>query len=257
MKNAEENVQMPIHALIVDDDPVFAEEFAELLTGAGFLTQIVGSLPELNTILTTERFDIVVLDQFLRGSDSLSHLLNLRRLYSGGLVVLTNNADDIDRVIGLELGADDFIHKLQKPREIVARLRAVARRSVPSGRPAHAIAPPPIKVGSPSGWAIDTQRHHIMAPGDCVLKLTMTEFELVRLLAERRGEVVDRDTLYAAVLGRPRNGADDRSLDNLVARVRRAFDALLGNAESFRSLRGRGYSYVGPTLEDLNTETTQ
>jgi two-component system OmpR family response regulator len=251
-----------ITTLIVDDDSVFAEEFAELLKGSGFQTEIADSLEQLDSALAVRTFDIVVLDQFLNGLNVLPRLLHVRERHAGGLVMLTNNADEIDRVIGLELGADDFIQKLQKPREIVARLRAVVRRTGSDNRLTRSDPSPlpwPVQGAEPdarlAGWQLDLAKRVVIAPNNQILKLTMTEFELVHLAASRHGQPIDRNQFYLTILGRSHAGPEDRSLDNIVSRIRRAFAVyLLEDIPVFRSVRGRGYCYVGPTLETVGSK---
>lgn len=181
-------------------------------------------------------YDLIILDQFLNGQDSLRLLPEIRQRHAGGLIILTNNQDEADRILGLELGADDFIPKTQKPREILARVRAVLRRSVPQ------------QPAPQAGWEVDRLRREVRAADGQALPLTSAEYTLMAYVAGHQGEVIDRDDLYRAVIGREKAGAFDRTLDNLISRVRKAIAARSDYHDAFKSVRGRGYFYAGPPL---------
>src|ERR1700722_407482 len=129
--------------LLVEDDRAFATEFCAFLDTFGYFAEVATSLDQLKAVLESDEFELIILDQFLNGQDSLRYLAELRQKHLGGLIILTNNQDEADRILGLELGADDFIPKTQKPREILARVRAVLRRS---NRP---------QTQAPANWEID------------------------------------------------------------------------------------------------------
>lgn len=220
--------------LLVEDDQVFASEFCAFLDSFGYSARVVTTLTELQAVMVSDRFDLIILDQFLNGQDSLRYLAELREKHCGGLIILTNNQDEADRVLGLELGADDFIPKTQKPREIVARVRAVLRRAARS------------QVPPRSAWEIDRARREVRGPDGQSLPLTSAEFNLLLYIVGRQGDVIDRDELYRAVIGREKGGPLDRTLDNLISRVRKVIASCSDYSDAFKSVRGRGYFYAGP-----------
>jgi DNA-binding response OmpR family regulator len=187
---------------------------------------------------------LVVLDQFVGDQDSLTILAQLRKGYLGGVVVLTGNDEQVDRVIGLELGADDFVSKAQPAREILARLRAVLRRAMPPAELPVAPAVPARDAKPAAAWTFDTRRRELLAPGGTAVSLTAMEFELLAYLHAREGTVVSRDELSEAILRRKFSPLD-RSLDNLVARIRAALKPFEGDRNAIKSVRGAGYVFVG------------
>ncbi|HVY14347.1 MAG TPA: response regulator transcription factor [Rhodopila sp.] len=221
--------------LLVEDDQAFASEFCAFLDTFGYLANVATSLDQLKAMSAANVFDLIILDQFLNGQDSLRYLPELRQRHHGGLIILTNNQDEADRILGLELGADDFIPKTQKPREILARVRAVLRRAT-RGQAAPEQA----------GWEIDQARREARGPDGKPLPLTSAEYNLLLFIVGRQGEVVDRDELYRVVIGREKAGPFDRTLDNLISRVRKTIAACSDYSDAFKSVRGRGYFYAGP-----------
>lgn len=222
--------------LLVEDDQVFASEFCAFLDTFGYAPQVETSLDNLRSVAGSSPFNLIILDQFLNGQDSLRFLPELRQRHTGGLIILTNNQDEADRILGLELGADDFIPKTQKPREILARVRAVLRRSGRSGS----------AVPAAAAWEIDQARREVRGPDRQPLPLTSAEYSLLLYVVIRQGAVIDRDELYRAVIGREKAGPFDRTLDNLISRVRKVIATSSDYADAFKSVRGRGYFYAGP-----------
>ncbi len=154
--------------VLVEDDAPFAEELVEFLTAHGLRTIWFPGMSGRIAEIVQLQPDLLVLDQLVAGHDWLTLLPELRRVYPGGVVVLTSNTDPVDRIVALETGADDFVAKSLGPRELLARLRAVLRRVGPGVQP----APPPS-----ARWVIDTRRHLLVAPDGTPMKLTSTEFE--------------------------------------------------------------------------------
>jgi two-component system OmpR family response regulator len=222
--------------ILLEDDDEFAVELCDYLGRHGFAAVQVRSVAALLRRLAEGRVEAVILDQFIATSDVILSLAEIRGAYAGGLVFLTGNEELADRVMGLEMGADDFISKLAPPREIVARLRSVIRRSSERLR-ARA------EGARGDGWMIDRQRRQLLQPDGTAVHLTAHEFELLVVLQAHVGAVVSRDALSEAVLRRP-YAASDRSVDNLVLRLRKQLAAHGAGDELIKSVRGAGYVFV-------------
>jgi two-component system OmpR family response regulator len=162
----------PNDILLVDDDDMFAEELSAYLNVHGFAVDLARSMDETFERISVKSPDIVILDQFLGAVDSLSMIRQLRRRFLGGLMILTGNAEPTDRIVGLELGADDFVSKLTSPREVVARLRSLQRRSQnPAMRQEEDVQPAnaPERSGR---WVLDMSRQELFAPDGRLVHLT-------------------------------------------------------------------------------------
>jgi DNA-binding response OmpR family regulator len=232
--------------MLVEDDDGFAQEMSEYLQNHGLTSTRIAQLDNLAEQIRRASPRVVLLDQFISGNDALMMLPQLRNGYAGGLVVLTANRDETDRIVALELGADDFIVKNQPPREILARVRAVMRRSAQSN-PSPEYQDVPVDETTPAraSWLIDLSRRALFAPDGTQVHLTSTEFELLAYLSARTGQTAPRAELYAAILRRPAYGSDDRAIDNLVSRVRAALAPFLPRHNPIKSMRGVGYIFVG------------
>ncbi|MBN8892439.1 MAG: hypothetical protein BGP12_14820 [Rhodospirillales bacterium 70-18] len=223
--------------ILLEDDDDFAVELCEYLGRHGFSAVQVRTVDALLRRLAQGRVEAVILDQFVAANDIIMSLADIRRAYAGGLVFLTGNEELADRVMGLEMGADDFISKLAPPREIVARLRSVIRRSSERLQARAAGA-------REGGWVVDRQRRQLFQPGGAVVHLTAHEFELLAVLQAHLGAVVSRDALSEAVLRRPYTVLD-RSVDNLVLRLRKQLAAHGASDDLIKSVRGAGYVFIG------------
>jgi DNA-binding response OmpR family regulator len=232
--------------LLVEDDSPFAEELSEFLVGHGLKAVVCDSLADLAPRVQELQPDALVLDQFVGGRDVLPLLAGLRSIFAGGIMVLTGNQDRTDRIVALEVGADDFISKSAGPREFLARLRAVLRRAQ-----LHAGGEQPTVQAKPGGrWRIDTRRLEVHSPDGTLLPLTRTEFHALVVLMQKAGELVTRDHVSLTVLGR-RFSPLDRSVDNMVSRVRKALEPHLGGQPSISSVRGKGYVFDAFVLADV------
>ena len=231
--------------LLIEDEPDFAVELVEFLAGHGMRVHWHSTLDDMFPAITELRPDLLLLDQFIGRQDALTRLPELRRVFGGGIVVLTGNQDAVDRVVALETGADDFVAKAQPPRELLARIRAVLRRARPDPEPA---ATPSTgadgRLAVSGGWQIDIAREFVRAPDGTVLRLTHTDFQALLFLARNTGRLVSRDELSSAVLGRPFRPLD-RSVDVMVSRVRKMLELYMNGIDPIRSVRGKGYLFSG------------
>jgi two-component system response regulator CpxR len=241
-----------MRALLVDDDHELARLLREYLTPHGVTVDHVdegaGALDRLAQ--ATEPYDIVLLDVMLPGIDGFEVCRRIRAKRAIPVVMLTARGDDTDRVVGLELGADDYVPKPFNPRELLARMRAVLRRTQPSPPPAEPVeAPGPIVVGD---LTIDVPAHRATLAGRD-LTLTSFEFRVLVVLARRAGEPVTREELASEVL--PRRASDsaqydpsvDRSLDVHVSHLRQKLGDGPREPKRIRTVRGIGYILVRPS----------
>ena len=241
------NAERKQHVLLVEDDETFAEEFGGFLASFGYEVRHVGTLAGITELVAAETFDVILLDQIVLGQDSIAVIEPIRQLFDGPVIIITNNTEIVDRIIALETGADDFIQKLQPSREILARIRAVMRRT------SHALdgassshAPMHADHSAQEGvWQLSHRSRTLMTPTGARVALSSAEFDLLVFLATRRGRPVSRDEISQAVFRRPHAGATDRTVDNLLSRLRRSLMPYLNSGNAVRSLRGMGYVFVG------------
>jgi two-component system OmpR family response regulator len=172
------------------------------------------------------------------------------------VIILTGNTEQADRIIGLELGADDFIGKLQNPREIVARIRSLIRRSAsrrmsdiepirPTEDRKATLNVPRTSRGDASAWTIDVARRNVFMPDGSPIGLTAAEFDMLLFFARAPGQIIGRKDLFVGVFGREQSGPFDRTVDNLVSRLRRALGHHGLSGDVFKSIRGKGYIFTG------------
>ncbi len=227
---------MPTRTLIIDDDAELCDLLREYLAREGFAVESVGDGVTGAARAVGGDYEIVVLDIMLPGQSGLEALRAIRRTSEIPVVMLTARGEEVDRVLGLELGADDYLPKPFGARELVARMRAVLRRGRPR-RPDDGA-----RVLELGDLRLDRGAHTAHRAGEEIV-LTGTEFALLDRLAAHAGEVVGRDDLFRDVLGRRPTGFD-RSLDVHVSNLRRKLGPLPGNRERIKTVRGSGYIYV-------------
>jgi two-component system, OmpR family, response regulator CpxR len=222
--------------LVIDDDPALVDLLAESLHREGFSVSSAAS-GEMGLELTAiESFQMVLLDVTLPGINGFETLRRLRSRSNVPVVMLTARGEDLDRIVGLEIGADDYLPKPFHFRELVARMNAVLRRTSPS----YANAP----RGAQSGIQIEVHSRLVRRDGQ-VLDLTTSEYDLLRVLMESAGNTVPREDLCQQVLGREFNPLD-RGIDNLISSLRRKLGPTDEGLERIKTVRNLGYLYTGP-----------
>ena len=220
--------------LIIDDDRELGEMLKEFLAPDHFeLTACLSGEDGLQA-LQDEKFDLLILDIMLPGISGIDVLRRVRQGNDIPIVMLTARGDDVDRILGLEFGADDYLSKPFNPRELLARIKAIMRRSQPgSGRSQR------INVGA---IELDVRSRRVSS-GNTQIRLTGTEFELLRCLAESPGETVTKERLSREALGR-RHMPYDRSIDTHISNVRGKLIAAGVASPTINSRRGVGYSLL-------------
>jgi two-component system response regulator CpxR len=226
--------------LIIDDDVELCDLVAQFLEPEGFSAEAVqDGAAGLERAKSGEHV-LIVLDVMLPRMNGLELLRRLRRVSSIPVILLTARGDDVDRIVGLELGADDYLPKPFNPRELVARIHAVLRRSRPEARPAGS-APERIQVGD---LELDVGARVVRQAGHPV-ELTTVEFNLLEALLRNAGRVVTRDQLAKEVLGRTFTPYD-RSLDMHISNLRRKLGDQAKGRELIKTIRSVGYLYSFP-----------
>jgi DNA-binding response OmpR family regulator len=222
------------NVLLIDDDEALARMLSEYLSGYGLAVEWAKNAEEGLGKLRSASPDVVILDIMLPGLDGLGLLPRLRALNDIPVLMLTARGEDTDRIIGLELGADDYLGKPFNPRELLARLRALVRRGRPAGRDAGLL-----RFGR---LTIDRSRRQIHL-GEEERPLTGHQFDLLVALAENAGRVMTRDQLLRRVRGTALE-AFDRSIDVHVSRIRAAVEEDPKSPRRILTIRGVGYLFV-------------
>jgi two-component system OmpR family response regulator len=229
----------PEHILVVDDDPGIRDVVSEFLSRHGFAVDTAADSREMERALARRRPDLVVLDLMLPGEDGLSICRRLARPDGPAVIMLSAMGEETDRIIGLELGADDYLPKPCNPRELLARVRAVLRRR----REPRTLDEPLGAACEFAGWRLDLVRHELRSPGGVVVNLSSGEFSLLRAFVEHPQRVLTRDQLLEFARG-PQSDAFDRAIDVQISRLRRKLEEGGGAVELIRTVRSEGYIFT-------------
>jgi two-component system, OmpR family, response regulator len=229
----------PPHVLIVDDDAAIREGLVQVFTRAGFSAAEAEDVPAMERALAGRGADLVVLDLMMPGEDGLSACKRLSGKGGPPIIMLSALGDDADRIVGLELGADDYLAKPCNPRELVARARAVLRR----GREPEAPRGDAVRF---AGFRLDLARRELNDPEGVVIPLSTGEFRLLRAFVERPQRVLTRDQLLDFAFNND-SEVFDRAVDVQVSRLRRKLDSG-GVGEIIRTVRGEGYLFTAKPI---------
>ncbi len=232
-----------LRILVVDDDQALRELLTDYLTQVGFIVDAAADGVQMRERLAQRMPDAIVLDLMMPGDDGLTLARELRKTSNVPIVMLSARGEEIDRVVGLEVGADDYLAKPFSPRELLARLRALLRRArqtdtAAAGAEAAAPAGPLHSFGP---FTLDTAAWRLLRDG-VEVAVSSGEFELLRVFAEHPNRVLSRDTLVDRLKGYER-GAFDRSIDVRVTRLRRKIEADPAHPAYIRTVRGEGYLF--------------
>ena len=227
-------------ALIVDDNQELRELLGGYLSRFNIDSQAVGDGQGMRQALAQGHFDVIILDLMLPGEDGLVLCRELRSQSDIPILMLTARCEPTDRIIGLELGADDYLPKPFEPRELLARIRAVLRRrGEPGGSAATTRSSPVLRFGS---LEIDRDARTVQVAGQ-LCELTSYQFDLLVAMAERAGRVLTRDQIMEAVRGRELE-AFDRSIDVHIGRIRTAIEVDSKDPKRILTVRGVGYVFA-------------
>jgi len=233
------------HILVVDDDREIRDLIARFLGNHGLRVQVAADGNEMHQMLQDWAIDLIVLDLMLPGEDGLSLCRHLRADSDIPIIMLTAMGEELDRIIGLEMGADDYLAKPFNPRELLARIKAVLRRAEAARVTPDAAAD---DVSEFDGWQLDAGRRELRSPQSVLVALTAGEYDLLSAFVARPQRVLSRDQLLDLVRGREAQ-AFDRSIDVLVSRLRRKIEVDPANPLLIKTVRNGGYLFaadVGP-----------
>ena len=228
----------PTNLLLVDDEATLREPLAEYLAGQGFAVREADSAAAARSLLVAETPDLVLLDIMMPGEDGLSlcrHLVETRGL---PVILLTAKGEAMDRIIGLEIGADDYVTKPFEPRELVARIRSVLRRADRAAEP-----PGEELLYRFEGWTLDPLKRRLIDPEGTLVPISTAEFRMLRAFCDHPRRVLDRDQLLDMVQGREAH-LFDRAVDNQVSRLRRKIEPDTRNPHFIQTVRGGGYRFA-------------
>ncbi len=235
------------HIAVLDDEPDITQLLANYLKNHGFRITQLHSGRDLLALMGTDKPELVLLDLGLPGEDGFVIARQLREHWRCGLVIVTGRGDPVDKVVGLEIGADDYVTKPFDLRELLARIKAVLRRLAPPADEPAAAAPP---AAGPTrerlrfaGWTLDTAARRLLNPGGEEVPLTTGEFDLLVVFARHAGRVLSRDFLLEQTRGREA-APFDRTIDVQVGRLRKKLERDPENPELIKSVRGAGYLFV-------------
>lgn len=221
--------------LLVDDEAALREPLGEYLSRQGFEVAQSASAAEARNRLREGRFDLVLLDIMMPGEDGLSLCRHLIEARDVPVIFLTARGEATDRIVGLEIGADDYVVKPFEPRELVARIRSVLRRASRSAAPGL-----DNEVFLFEGWQLDPLKRRLIDPEGAVVAISSVEFRLLMAFLEHPRQVLNRDRLLDMVQGREAH-LFDRAVDNQVSRLRRKIEVDSRNPQIIQTVWGGGY----------------
>ena len=231
----------PIHVLAVDDDPSVRQMIADYLGDNDIKVTAIGTGREIARAMALETIDLVILDLKLPGEDGMHIARQLRADSDIPIIMLTGRKDEADRVMGLELGADDYLTKPFSPRELLARIRALLRRSRAKETVADGLAR--IRAYRFAGWELNVRLRRLKSPQGEIVPMTNSEFNLLVAFLAAPQRVLSREQLLE--LSRLHNDeVYDRSVDVQVGRLRKKIESKDGQAPLIRTERGAGYVFT-------------
>lgn len=230
-------METPTHILVVDDDREIRSLLADYLDGNGLRTFTAANGIEMRKLLDSTRIDLIVLDLTLPGEDGLTLCRTLRASSALPVIMLTARGEALDRILGLEMGADDYLAKPFEPRELFARIRSVLRRTN---------ALPPNMASSEAqalvfdGWRLDLLARHLVTADGTVVALSGAEFRLLKVFLEHPNRVLNRDQLLELTHGREADPFD-RSIDIQISRLRQKLGDDARTPRVIKTVRNEGY----------------
>lgn len=225
------------HILVVDDDHEISSLLAEYLEKNGYRTSTAGDGKAMWRVLDGQRIDLIVLDLNLPGDDGLTLCRDLRARSNVPVIMLTARSEPLDRILGLEMGADDYLPKPFEPRELFARIRSVLRRAQALPPNPHGNEPQQVRF---AGWTMDYTARHLINPQGVVVALSGAEFRLLKIFLDHANRVLSRDQLLNLTAGRDADPFD-RSIDLQISRLRQKLGEDARAPQIIKTVRNEGY----------------
>jgi len=231
------------HILLVDDEPQVCESITEYLSDEGYLVSTARDGSEMRRVIEQTPIDLILLDVMLPGEDGLSLARSVRAAkHHAAIIMLTGRSDTIDRIVGLEMGADDYLAKPFHLRELLARVKSVMRRARST---VAEMSPPRGACARFAGWHLDCARRELVSPTGEDVRLTSGEFDLLVAFVNNANRVLSRDQLLD--LARDREASlFDRTIDVQVGRLRRKLEKDPQRPQLIKTVRGAGYIFAAP-----------
>ena len=226
------------HLLLVDDERSIREPLAQYLQRNGFRVTAVENAAEARTRLTANAIDLVILDIMMPGEDGLSLCRHIRETSDTPVILLTARSEETDRIVGLEMGADDYVLKPFSPRELVARIKVIFRRVATGGQRVNAADGASYAF---SGWVLKSQERVLVDSEGVSVPLSTAEYNLMMAFVTRPNHVLSRDQLLDITQGREAN-AFDRAIDNQISRLRKKIEVDPKAPDLIKTVWGGGYT---------------
>ena len=228
------------HIVVVDDEPDLRQLVQAYLTKHGMAVSVAGSGEELRALMAERPIDLAILDVNMPGEDGIKIAHELRRRGPIGIIMLTANSELVDRIVGLEVGADDYITKPFDPRELLARVRTVLRRIAPESQASAATMGREVRVGQ---CHLNLDSRKLYQADGTELPLTAMEFDLLQAFVQHPNRVLTRDQLLD--LAHDKEGdVFDRSVDTRIVRLRQKIEVDPRRPQAIKTMRGAGYMFV-------------
>ncbi len=236
------------HILVVDDDPNIRQLLCDYLRSMGYHTSAAENSAQMKQVIRTSTVDLVVLDLMLDGEDGLDITRELRRDHGMPIIILSARGGLLDRIQGLEMGADDYLPKPFDPREIVAKIKVVLRRtrSVPGARPGTGNVSAFVSF---AGSRLDTRMKQMLSPDGVIVSLGGSDYRTLRTLLDHPNRPLSREFLLDQVFGKERTPLD-RSIDVCVSRLRQHLNDAARRAALIRTVRNEGYMLIAEVVHE-------
>lgn len=233
------------HILIVDDDPEIRQLLATYLSEAGYQTSVASQGTEMRKRLEEQLIDLVVLDLMLPGEDGLTLCRELRVRSNVPVIMLTARGTLVDRIVGLEMGADDYLAKPFDPRELLARIKVVLRRTQSFPERARLDEVASLRF---AGWRLDTATRQLRSPAGLVISLGNSDYRVLRLLLQHPNRPLSRDFLLGHAFDKER-APFDRSIDVCISRLRQHLEENPRSPKLIRTVRNEGYALTAEEVQ--------
>src|SRR6202167_1347969 len=234
------------HILVIDDQPEIRDVVQQYLANEGYRVSVANDGTGMRRVMAQGPVDLVILDLMLPGEDGLTLARSLRSESGIGIIILTGRGETVDRIIGLEMGADDYLPKPFHLRELLARVKSVLRRSAARGAAQDTNAPGRSRARF-AGWQLDLSTRELVSPQGGEVRLTTGEFDLLAAFVNNANQVLSRDRLLDLARNREA-GPFDRTIDVQVGRLRRKLEDNPENPTLIKTVRGSGYIFT-PAVE--------